>query len=51
MATWITVCAAALGGLLLVEGARFARRRRRLSIHGMLNAAQPCAVRRPARGR
>lgn len=46
METWITGCAAALGALLLVEGARFARRRKRSSIHGMLSASRPGAVRR-----
>jgi len=46
METWITACAAALGGLLLLEGARFARRRKRQSIQGMLRSSGPCAVRR-----
>ena len=41
MATWFWACAVAFGGLLLVEGARAARRRRRVSISGMLIARGP----------
>ena len=46
METWLFACAVAIGGWLMVEGARLARRRRRLSINGMLDSSRPCAVRR-----
>jgi len=46
METWFFACTVAVGGALLVEGARFARRRRRLTINGMLDGSRPCAVRR-----
>jgi hypothetical protein len=46
METWFYACAMAIGGVLLLEGARFARRRKRHSISGMLDSRRPCAVRR-----
>jgi len=46
MATGLFACAVAIGGLLLLEGARFARRRKRLSINAMLDSSRPCATRR-----
>jgi hypothetical protein len=45
METWFFACAVLVGGLLLVEGTRFTRRRKRLSIGGMLDGSRPCAVR------